>query len=184
MTPKGLEYLGGQTVTAYSSCHLTAADLEVYAQDVRARDTHTDDEAVDVRTLGQLVLDTLAHLHVSRGRIDLMFVDQAQISDLNLEHMGQSGPTDVLSFPLDSPGLQTSGEVPVHLGDVMICPAVARAQAREHMGSEAGEFALLTIHGVLHILGHDHAAPDETRVMQQLERTLLATLGFAHPDAP
>jgi len=99
---------------------------------------------------------------------------------LNAEHMGTQGPTDVLSFPLDDdePGQR---DVPVLLGDVVVCPAVARDQAPEHAGSLDDELALLVVHGVLHVLGHDHAEPDETAVMRARELELLESF---HWDGP
>ena len=97
-------------------------------------------------------------------------VDEADIAELNAEHMGKSGPTDVLSFPIDgaeaSPG-------PWLLGDVVICPAVARRYAVDHGRSFDDELALLVVHGVLHVLGMDHADPDEARLMQAREAELL-----------
>ncbi|MEL6986005.1 MAG: rRNA maturation RNase YbeY, partial [Actinomycetota bacterium] len=65
--------------------------------------------------------------------------------------------------------------------DIVICPEVARRQAPEHCGSIEAELALLVIHGVLHILGHDHAEPEETAVMQARERHHLGLLGHRHP---
>ena len=101
------------------------------------------------------------------GELTLTFVDLAEIAELNREHMDADGPTDVLSFPLDddpSPG------VPVLLGDVVVCPAVAAEQAPTHAGSLDDELALLVVHGVLHVLGHDHADIDEATRMRTRER--------------
>jgi len=113
----------------------------------------------------------------------LWFVDEDEIAELNEEHLGESGPTDVLSFPLDRPGEEPPiPDVPLLLGDVFVCPAVAARNAPDHpgthlpihQGSLEDELALLIVHGVLHILGYDHAEPDETEVMQARERTLLS----------
>ncbi|HEY6414947.1 MAG TPA: rRNA maturation RNase YbeY, partial [Acidimicrobiales bacterium] len=62
---------------------------------------------------------------------------------------------------------------PLLLGDVVVCPAVAERQAPEHAGSYDDELALLVVHGVLHVLGHDHAGVDEAAIMQARERELL-----------
>jgi len=105
------------------------------------------------------------------GELTLTFVDRAEIAALNLEHMGVDGPTDVLSFPLDALEPATVG--PRLLGDVVVCPAVAAEAAPEHAGTVDDELALLTVHGVLHVLGHDHATPDETRAMRSREIELL-----------
>lgn len=136
--------------------------------------------------LVELARSTLLAEGVRAGRLDLVTVDREAMASLNAEHMGSDGPTDVLAFPLDAesdddpaiPGL------PVHLGDVVLCPDVARAQAPEHCGSEDAELSLLVIHGVLHVLGHDHAEADERARMVGRERHHLATIGHAHPDGP
>ena len=108
------------------------------------------------------------------GELTLTFVDIDEITALNTEHMGQNGPTDVLSFPLDSvDDAPQRLPVPVLLGDVVICPAVAETAAPTHAGSLDDELALLVVHGILHVLGHDHAEPGETRVMRERERALL-----------
>ncbi|MGA0219652.1 MAG: rRNA maturation RNase YbeY, partial [Ilumatobacteraceae bacterium] len=100
--------------------------------------------------------------------------DEATIAELNLEHMGVDGPTDVLSFPLDDPALSDiPGGPPSLLGDVVVCPAVAERQFVDHAGSLEDEIALLVVHGVLHVLGHDHAEPEEARDMRELEVLLL-----------
>ena len=111
------------------------------------------------------------------GELTLTFVDRDEIAALNAEHLGKDGPTDVLSFPLDlldadaaAPGV---AGVPVLLGDVVVCPAVAAAQAPTHAGTLDDELALLVVHGVLHVLGHDHAAPEETAAMRARELALL-----------
>ena len=118
------------------------------------------------------------------------FVDETTIAELNREFLGESNPTDVLAFPIDdeivesgrSPDSGTpgpdrpdvdAGEVPVLLGDVVVCPAVAARNAAERDKSTDDEIALLVVHGVLHVLGMDHAEPEETARMQARERELL-----------
>ena len=110
----------------------------------------------------------------AHGELTLTFVDREEIAALNLEHLGQPGPTDVLSFPLDvldAAGAQAG--VPTLLGDVVVCPAVAADQAAVHAGTIDDELALLVVHGVLHVLGHDHAEAGEAEVMRQRELDLL-----------
>ena len=108
------------------------------------------------------------------GELTLTFVDRDEIAALNAEHMHKDGPTDVLSFPLDSIDDNAGGMPgPVLLGDVVVCPAVAREAAPTHAGTIDDELALLVVHGILHVLGHDHSEPDETRRMQERERALL-----------
>ena len=102
------------------------------------------------------------------------------MADLNAQHMGKSGPTDVLSFPMDDEPVEG---VPTLLGDVVISPAVAVDQFADHAGTLDDELALLVVHGILHVLGHDHAEPDETAVMRSLELDLLERFHW-HGAAP
>jgi probable rRNA maturation factor len=104
------------------------------------------------------------------GELTLTFVDRGEIAELNLEHLGKHGPTDVLSFPMDPWGAEPG---PTLIGDVVICPAVAAEAAPDHAGTVDDELALLTVHGVLHVLGHDHAEPAETTRMRTREVELL-----------
>ena len=123
------------------------------------------------------------------GELTLTFVDRDEIASLNAEHMGVDGPTDVLSFPLDPFG--DDGPGPSLIGDVVVCPEIAVAAAPDHAGTIDDELALLVVHGVLHVSGHDHAEPDETRRMRARERELLeafhwggpAPCGFRHEHA-
>lgn len=114
------------------------------------------------------------------GELTLTFVDRDEIAALNAEHLGQEGPTDVLSFPLDS---DADGDVPCLLGDIVICPAVATAQAPAHAGDLDDELALLVVHGILHVLGHDHVDSGEAAFMQARELEHLQTLHW-HGVAP
>jgi probable rRNA maturation factor len=128
------------------------------------------DVEVDVDRWSRLAVDVLESEGV-RGELTLTFVDRDEIAVLNRDHMGADGPTDVLSFPLDDPSAVT--DLPVLLGDVVVCPAVAADQAGDHAGTLDDELALLVVHGVLHVLGHDHADHDETARMRVRERELL-----------
>jgi probable rRNA maturation factor len=122
------------------------------------------------------------------AELSVIFVDEAHIAALNRRHLGHDGPTDVLAFPIDgSPDLTTSGlapgranedpdDQPLLLGDVVVCPVVAERQAPEHAGSLDDELALLVVHGVLHVMGMDHATDDERVAMQARERELLGKL--------
>ncbi len=133
--------------------------------------------AIDVDRWAKLATDVLCAEGRS-GELTLTFVDRAEIAQLNAEHMGMTGPTDVLSFPLDAFDDPTdpapvAGIGPVLLGDVVICPGVAADSAPDHAGTIDDELALLTVHGVLHVLGHDHAEPEETTTMRRRELELL-----------
>jgi probable rRNA maturation factor len=126
------------------------------------------------------------------AELSVLFVDEAAIAELNERFMGTEGPTDVLAFPMEEDLVQpgrwpdngTSGppadrardepdEPPLVLGDVVICPTVAARNAPAHAGSFDDEVALLLVHGILHVLGMDHADPDEAEAMQARERELL-----------
>lgn len=123
--------------------------------------------------------------------LSLFFVDEETIAVLNSEHMGKVGPTDVLSFPLDGvevmdaqgPGALTRGparphpdhdDMPTLLGDVLVCPAVALRQAPTHAGNLDDELALLVVHGVLHVLGYDHAIESDAVKMREREVVILS----------
>ena len=102
-------------------------------------------------------------------------VDEPTIAALNEQWMEKEGPTDVLAFPMDElrPGLVNEAPEEGVLGDLVLCPAVAEKQgASAGHGTEA-EIELLTVHGILHLLGYDHAEPDEEKEMFALQRQLL-----------
>lgn len=103
------------------------------------------------------------------------FVDSAEISELHEKWMDEPGPTDVLSFPMDELRPTPAGEEPMPgvLGDVVICPEVAAAQGEAAGHGLTAETELLLTHGVLHLLGYDHAEPDEHAVMFALQDRLL-----------
>ncbi len=130
---------------------------------VVARDDQAD-EPVDVDRWRGLATDVLV-AEGEAGELNLLFVDEAAMAALNQQHMGHEGPTDVLSFPIDGPGAGPEGL----LGDVVVCPAVARRNAPDHAGTYEDELALLVVHGVLHVLGHDHAEGEAATVMRERE---------------
>lgn len=148
---------------------------------VVAADERSDDEScevsVDVDRWQRLALEVLVDSAVG-GELTLTFLDRDDIAELNAEHMGKSGPTDVLSFPMDDEPLDG---VPVLLGDVVISPAVAADQFADHAGNIDDELALLVVHGILHILGHDHAEPEETAAMRARELDLLERFHWHRP---
>lgn len=158
----------------------------------------TDDQgdvAVDADRWAAFAAEVLFGLGLdASAELTVTFVDEATIARLHVEHLDQPGPTDVLSFPVDGEGAAASlvaavdraadgvivvdgvprGPEPWLLGDIVVCPAVALVQAPDHAGTVDDELALLLVHGVLHLLGLDHADPDEAAVMQTWERALLA----------
>lgn len=160
-------------------------DPEVFCADEQ------DDVPVDLARWQTLALEVLRAEGV-RGLAELsvMYVSADEMAELNETYMGKVGPTDVLAFPLDghdvtqlvngtgaSKGPDRApidpGDMPLLLGDVVVCPSVAAAQAPSHAGNLDDELALLLVHGILHVLGHDHAEPEEAVAMRERERTLL-----------
>lgn len=106
--------------------------------------------------------------------VSVLLVDEDAIAALNEQHMGKTGPTDVLAFPIDMPG-EVSDGAPAILGDVVLCPAVSAAQAPDFGRSAHQEHRLLVAHGLLHLLGMDHATKEEEREMFSRTDELLAS---------
>ncbi|MPZ73168.1 MAG: rRNA maturation RNase YbeY [Nitriliruptorales bacterium] len=115
--------------------------------------------------------------------VSLLFVERDVIAELNAHHMGAEGPTDVLAFPIDMPG-ETRADQPAILGDVVICPEVAADQAGRHDNEPIAELELLVAHGLLHLLGHDHAEPDDRARMFSLTDRLLGTFRSGEAVSP
>ncbi len=107
----------------------------------------------------------------------LKLVDEAAMEVLHVQWMDLPGPTDVMSFPMDELRPGRDGQEPEEgvLGDIVLCPSVAARQAAEAGHATEEELLLLTTHGILHLLGYDHAEPEEEREMFELQRTLLLT---------
>ncbi|MBI3977757.1 MAG: rRNA maturation RNase YbeY [Chloroflexi bacterium] len=129
-----------------------------------------------------------------RGRrveLGLSVVGDEEIRRLNAEYRGLDEPTDVLSFALTETAEAAGGVLfvlppdgVVHLGEVVVSypRAVAQAQAGGHPVEQ--ELALLVVHGVLHLLGHDHAEPEEAAAMHACEVAVLARIGLPRPGSP
>jgi probable rRNA maturation factor len=107
----------------------------------------------------------------------LRLVDEAAMEVLHVQWMDLPGPTDVMSFPMDELRPAREGDDPQEgvLGDIVLCPSVAARQAAEAGHATEEELLLLTTHGILHLLGYDHAEPEEEREMFELQRQLLLT---------
>lgn len=119
----------------------------------------------------------------AESEVDITFVDDEAIADLNTRHMGRSGPTDVLAFPLLSltPGVVPAREPagpPIMLGDVIVAPAYVARQAAVLGVPVEAEMALMVVHGLLHLLGYDHAEEADAELMEGRERRLLGMLGW------
>jgi len=132
------------------------------------------DEA-EFAALARYVLDAM-HVHPQTD-LSILLVDVDVMSQLHMQWMDEPGPTDVLSFPMDElrPGREGEETPAGLLGDVVLCPDVAAQQAGVAGHSTAEELLLLTTHGILHLLGYDHAEPEEEREMFALQRQLLLT---------
>ncbi|MGI9645759.1 MAG: rRNA maturation RNase YbeY [Ilumatobacteraceae bacterium] len=137
--------------------------------------------AVDVDRWVDLARSSLVS-EGAAGELTLNFVDRDEIAALNVEHLGGTGPTDVLSFPMDDGDVDPG--VPRLLGDVVISPAVAAAQFADHAGTLDDELALLVVHGLLHVLGYDHAEAAEAEAMRTRERDLLVEHHWSGPPPP
>jgi len=135
-------------------------------------DAEVDEKALI--DLARFVLDSL-RIH-AQAELSVVLVDAAAMEQLHVQYMDEPGPTDVLSFPMDELRPTPDGEDPTPglLGDVVLCPEVAQAQAANAGHSTEDELNLLTTHGILHLLGYDHAEPDEEREMFGLQNRLLA----------
>lgn len=163
-------------------------NVEVFVSDEQ---TDIDVESVRWQTLASRVLE--AEGVRGQAEMALLFVSREAIHEMNRVHMGVDGPTDVLAFPIDlvdnsratgptarsaTPVLARvdAGELPLLVGDVVVCPDVAREQAPNHAGTLDDEIALLVTHGVLHVLGYDHDTDANANKMRSRERALLEQL--------
>jgi probable rRNA maturation factor len=130
---------------------------------------------VDADDLVRLTRHVLEQQRVpSEMEVALLLVDEATIAGLNRQHLGKAGPTDVLAFPIDEPG-ESPPDTPSILGDIVLCPSVAFAQAPRFDRAPHDELRLLTVHGLLHLLGMDHADAASEREMFALTDRLLAS---------
>jgi probable rRNA maturation factor len=139
------------------------------------------DEAELVR-LARYILEQL-YVH-PQTELSIILADVEAMEKLHIEWMDEPGPTDVLSFPMDElrPGTPQRPTPEGLLGDIVLCPQVAEEQAKAAGHSTAAEMLLLTTHGMLHLLGYDHAEPEEKEEMFALQRELLS--GFTGKAAP
>jgi probable rRNA maturation factor len=136
------------------------------------------DHQVDELELVALSKYVMQEMRVHPGAdLCLRLVDEAAMEVLHVQWMDLPGPTDVMSFPMDELRPGRDGEEPEEgvLGDIVLCPSVAAKQAAEAGHATEEELLLLTTHGILHLLGYDHAEPDEEREMFELQRQLLLT---------
>jgi probable rRNA maturation factor len=143
-------------------------------------------DEVALAAIARCVLDEM-RIH-PLAELSVLVVDEKAMAELHERWMGEPGPTDVLAFPMDElrpphlggvnagrAGAEEPGPDPGLLGDVVLCPQVAAAQARDTGHSTQDELEMLAVHGLLHLLGYDHAEPDERAEMFGLQDRLLSS---------
>ena len=126
-----------------------------------------EDQIVDIAAFA---LDKMG-IH-PESDLGITLVDEEEITKLHIQWMNLPGPTDVLSFPMDELKPFSASDGPGIIGDIVICPQFAAKQATKH--STEDEISLLTVHGVLHLLGFDHVEEEEHKVMFGLQDKTLA----------
>ena len=144
--------------------------------------------SIEIANESGVAVDSDAILAVARHALDemgvnplaelsVLLVDAEYMAELNHRWMDGDGPTDVLAFPMDESSVDHGpgepGAEPALLGDIVLCPEIAAKQAAGAGHSTIDELELLTVHGTLHLLGYDHAEPDEEREMFGLQARLL-----------
>lgn len=138
-------------------------------------ETSYDIDSLSFSDLSEFVLH---QMHVSPAAdLSILFVDEDAMAVLHEKWLGLPGPTDVMSFPMDelTSGSPEAITPPGMLGDIVVCPSVAAKQAQAAGHGLEEEMLLLTTHGILHLLGYDHAEPEEEAVMFEMQRRLLLT---------
>lgn len=139
---------------------------------------------IDEASLLAVAGHALSVLGISESaELSVLLVDEDRMSELHLQWMDLAGPTDVMAFPMDEIDLRSARRLgktvrvadEALLGDIVLCPAVAARQAVDAGHSVDDELAMLTTHGVLHLLGYDHEEPDEHTEMFALQAELLAS---------
>ncbi|QPK80711.1 rRNA maturation RNase YbeY [Schaalia sp. ZJ405] len=138
-------------------------------------ETDFDIDGEEFAALAEYVLNAM---HVATDvELNILFIDPEPMEDLHVRWLDLPGPTDVMSFPMDElrPGTPDHPTESGTLGDICICPQVAQKQAIDAGHSIVDEMLLLTTHGILHLLGYDHAEEEERAVMFALQRQLLLT---------
>lgn len=134
-------------------------------------------EQVDFPRVEKLASFALLQLNLHPATdLGIVFVDEGPMADLHVKWMDEPGPTDVLSFPMDElrPGSEEAPASEGILGDVVVCPQVASSQAEKAGHPVINEILMLVTHGILHLVGFDHAEPQEEAEMFGLQRQILA----------
>ena len=135
--------------------------------------------------LVRLAAFALSELRIHpQAELSVLLVDEQTMTAYHEKYLGEDGPTDVLSFPMDELRPPDPDEDPPFglLGDIVLCPAVTARQAAEHGRTEDEEAEYLLVHGLLHLLGFDHAEPDEKAEMFELKDRILAAWAQRQED--
>ncbi len=155
-------------------------------------DTHTvyvhdrqRSEPLDARRLESLILSMIKHLRIASAELHVLIVDDREIAELNMRHLGHEGPTDIITFPVSEPGDE-------HLeGELVISAPWAARVASENGDEPFDEIALYAAHGLLHLTGQDDLSADDFQAMKQREYDVLRAVGamipkgrFEHDDTP
>jgi probable rRNA maturation factor len=131
-------------------------------------DSGRDIDEASIKSVADFVMNQMG-LHPD-CELAIRLVDVDEMSDLHMQWMDESGPTDVLSFPMDELSPNSAPEGPGMLGDVVLCPDYAEQNGKQSLEKE---LLLLTVHGVLHLMGFDHRQSDEEKIMFKLQQDLL-----------
>ncbi|MDD7505390.1 MAG: rRNA maturation RNase YbeY [Actinomycetaceae bacterium] len=141
----------------------------------------------DLREVEELARWVLGEMRIHpEADLSIMMIDESTMADLHVRWLDLEGPTDVMSFPMDElrpapPGVEPEEGL---LGDIVLCPSVAARQAQDAGHAMMEEILLLVTHGILHLLGYDHAEEDERKEMFDLQRKLLLTFLARKPQNP
>ena len=142
-------------------------------------------QEVDSPGLVRLATFALDQLRIHpQAELSILLVDEETMSSYHDKYMGEDGPTDVLSFPMDELRPPADGEEPPEglLGDIVLCPTVTNRQAEGHGRTPHEESEYLLVHGILHLLGFDHAEPGDKADMFGLKDKIIAAWDAARPD--
>jgi probable rRNA maturation factor len=133
---------------------------------------------VDANDLGRAIVAALLAEDRPEGEVTLLVTDDEAVAAYNQQYRGVEGPTDVLSFAAQepTPGFITAPEMAAYLGDIVIALPFTRRQAAALNRTLIAELRLLAVHGVLHLLGYDHAEPEEEAIMWAKQDAILAGL--------
>ncbi|MBA3530068.1 MAG: rRNA maturation RNase YbeY [Propionibacteriaceae bacterium] len=140
---------------------------------------------VDSPGLIRLATFALDQLRIHpQAELSILIVDEETMSAYHQKYLGEDGPTDVLSFPMDELRPPHDGDEPPEglLGDIVLCPVVTNRQAEGHGRTPVEESEYLLVHGLLHLLGFDHGAPEERAEMFSLKDKIITAWSTARPD--